>query len=71
MIPVRAPAGNFPDPVIHPFTASEGTFSTPAAVQTDSIEIKKNLAYRVAHFGVYPSRRILLAVLLQKLPIIV
>jgi len=54
------------EPVVHPFTPSEGTFSTPAAKQTDSRETKKNRAYRVAQAGVYPSCRIPLAVLLQK-----
>ncbi len=54
------------EPVVHPFTLSEGMFSTPAAEQTDRIETKKNLAYRVAQAGVYPSCRIPLAVLLQK-----
>jgi hypothetical protein len=71
MLPARAPAGDFPEPVFDPVTASAGTFSTPAAVQTDSRETKKNLAYRVALSGAYPSCRIPLAVRLQKLAIMV
>ena len=54
-----------------PVTASAGAFSTPAAVQTDSRETKKNPAYRVALSGAYPSCRIFLAVLLQKFAIMV
>jgi hypothetical protein len=57
--------------MIHPFAASEGTFSAPAAEQTASIETKKNQAYCVAHSDVYPSCRIPLAVFLQKFLIMV
>ena len=38
----------------------------PIAAQTDNIEKKKNLAYRIATFGAYPSFVILLAVRVQK-----
>lgn len=56
------PAGDFPEPVFDRVTASGGIFSKPAATQTDSIETKKNPAYRVAHGGAYPSCRIPLTV---------
>jgi hypothetical protein len=70
-MPARAPAGDFPEPVFDPFTVFAGTSSTPAAIQTDRSETKKNPAYRVALFGAYPSCRIPLAVRLVKFPIIV
>jgi hypothetical protein len=71
MIPVRAPAGNFPEPVIHPYATSVGRVSRPPAAQTDSIETKKNLANQIARFGAYPSSRILLTVSVQKFQVIV
>jgi len=61
-IPVQVPAGNFPEPVVDPVTASKRAFNAPAAIQTDSTETKKNPAYLVADFGAYPSCRIPLAV---------
>ena len=70
MIPVRAPAGDFPEPVIDSINALDGTFKTPIAAQTDNIEKKKNLAYRIATFGAYPSFVILLAVRVQKFRVI-
>gem|GEM_PF-3157175 len=65
-IPVRAPAGDSPDPVICPLNTLDRTFRSPIAAQTDSIEKKKNRAYQPARFGAYPSCRILLAVRVQK-----
>ena len=45
--------------------------SAPASPHTDSIERKKNPANQVARFGAYPSRRILLAVRVQKFHVMV
>ena len=52
--------------MIDSINALDGTFKTPIAAQTDNIEKKKNLAYRIATFGAYPSFVILLAVRVQK-----
>jgi hypothetical protein len=57
--------------VIHPYPPSGWTFSTPIIPHTDTILVKKNPAYQIARFGAYPSSRILLAIRVQKFPIIV
>jgi hypothetical protein len=44
--------------------------SSPPTAQTESNEIKKNLANQIARFGAYPSSRILLAVSVQKFQVI-
>ena len=70
MIPARAPAGDFPKPVIHPPSSSGYWASSPPAAQTESSEIKKNPANQIARFGAYPRSRILLAVRVQKFQVI-
>jgi hypothetical protein len=65
------PRGDFPEPVIPPSTPSAGLVSSPTATQNYSIEKKKNPANQIARFGAYPSRRSLLAVSVQKFPVIV
>jgi len=45
--------------------------SSPPAAQNDSRVKKKNPASQVARFGAYPSRRRVLAVRVQKFPVIV
>ena len=55
--------------VIPPSTPSVELVSSPTLTQNDSREKKKNLAYQIARFGAYPSRRIFLAVRVQKFPI--
>lgn len=70
MIPARAPAGDFPEAVIHPYASSVKQMRSLSAAQTDSIEIKKKRANQIACPGAYPSRRILLAICVQKFPVI-
>ena len=65
MIPVRAPAGDFPEPAVHSRTSLAGCIHNPAAVHTESNETKKNPANQIARFGAYPSSRILIAVSVQ------
>jgi hypothetical protein len=71
MMQIRASKGIFPEPLIHSFTSVVGTMSVPANPHTDRMKRKKNPAYQIARFAVYPSCRILLAVLAQKFPAIV
>ena len=70
MVPVQAPAGDFPEPVIHPYVSSVRRMRSLPAAQTDSRETKKNRANQIARFGAYPSFRILLAISVQKFPVI-
>jgi hypothetical protein len=68
---IRVSKRIFPEAVIHLFTSVVGTMSVPASPHTESMERKKNPAYQIARFAVYPSCRILLVVRLQKFPSIV
>lgn len=70
MIPARAPAGDFPEAVIHPSASLVRRMRSLSAAQTDSIETKKKRANQIARLGAYPSRRILLAICVQKFPVI-
>ena len=70
MIPARAPTGDFPEPAVHSHTSRAECIQNPAAAHTESIETKKNPANQIARFGAYPSRRILLAVSVQKFQVI-
>ena len=57
--------------MVQPYITSEGIPRTPIIPQIDSILVKKNPANHIARFGAYPSRRIFLAIRVQKFPIIV
>jgi len=70
VLPAQVPAGDFPEPVIHPSISLGGLVSNPTIAQKDSREKKKNLANQRARFGAYPSSRILLAVSVQKFQVI-
>jgi hypothetical protein len=61
-IPDRAPAGDFPEPVICPIVPSDGMLSTPIAAQTAIISRQRNLVTIIAHLRGQPNRTIFVVV---------